>query len=203
MERIGLFLCTGCEIGKAVNVEGFEELAEENGASTYTAHGCLCSPEGVTAIGKAVEEGAVDGLLIAACSPRVKADVFEFDPTKVAVERVSLREHVAWSQKHGEEDTQMLAEDLLRMGLVRVSKMELTSPLEETIDQTVLIVGGGLAGLEAAKAASGLGHPVVLVEKKDRLGGRLVDSKDSRARQTAVRQDPSESHSGSRRGNRG
>ncbi len=178
MERIGLFLCTGCEIGKAVNTEGFEELAEENGASTFTAHGCLCSPEGVTAIGKAVEEGAVDGLLIAACSPRVKSDVFEFDPTKVAVERVSLREHVAWSQKHGEEDTQMLAEDLLRMGLVRVAKMALTAPLEETIDHTVLIVGGGLAGLEAAKAASGLGHPVVLVEKKDRLGGRLVDSKD-------------------------
>ena len=178
MERIGLFLCTGCEIGKAVNTEGFEELAEENGASTFTAHGCLCSPEGVTAIGKAVEEGAVDGLLIAACSPRVKSDVFEFDPTKVAVERVSLREHVAWSQKHGEEDTQMLAEDLLRMGLVRVAKMALTAPIEETIDHTVLIVGGGLAGLEAAKAASGLGHPVVLVEKKDRLGGRLVDSKD-------------------------
>jgi quinone-modifying oxidoreductase subunit QmoB len=56
--------------------------------------------------------------------------------------------------------------------------MELTSPLDETIDHTVLILGGGLAGCEAAKAASGLGSPVVLVEKKDRLGGRLVDSKD-------------------------
>jgi quinone-modifying oxidoreductase subunit QmoB len=56
--------------------------------------------------------------------------------------------------------------------------MELTKPLEETIDRTVLIVGGGLAGLEAAKAASGLGHPVVIVEVEDRLGGRLVDSKD-------------------------
>ena len=139
MERIGLFLCTGCDIGKAVNAEGFEELAEENGASTYTAHPCLCSPEGVTAIGKAVEEGAVDGLLIAACSERSKADVFRFDPTKVAAHRISLREHVAWSQKPGEEDTQMLAEDLLRMGLARVSKMELTKPLEETIDRTVLV----------------------------------------------------------------
>ncbi len=166
MERIGLFLCTGCDIGKAINAEGFEELAEENGASTYTAHPCLCSPEGVTAINKAVEGDAVDGLLIAACSERSKADVFSFDPTKVAVHRVSLREQVAWSQKPGEEDTQMLAEDLLRMGLARVSKMELTKPLDETIDRTVLIVGGGLSGLEAAKAAAGLGHPVVIVEKK-------------------------------------
>ncbi len=178
MERIGFYLCTGCEIGEAINSEGFEELAEENGASTYTAHPCLCSPEGVTAINKAVEEGAVDGLLIAACSPRYKADVFRFDPTKLAVERVSLREQVAWSQKPGEEDTQMLAEDLLRMGLARVSKMELSKPPEETIDRTVLIVGGGLAGLEAAKATSGMGFPTVLVETTDKLGGRLIASKD-------------------------
>jgi quinone-modifying oxidoreductase subunit QmoB len=178
MEHIGLFLCTGCDIGKAVSPEGFEELAEENGASTYTAHPCLCSPEGMTAIGKAVEGGAVDGLLIAACSERSKADVFRFDPTKVAVHRIGLREHVVWSQKPEEEDTQMLAEDLLRMGLARVSKMELTKSLEETIDRTVLVVGGGLAGLEAAKAASGMGHPVVIVEIKGKLGGRLVDSKD-------------------------
>jgi quinone-modifying oxidoreductase subunit QmoB len=178
MERIGLFLCTGCDIGKAINAEGFEELAEENGASTFTAHPCLCSPEGVTAINKAVEGDAVDGLLIAACSERSKADVFNFDPTKVAAHRINLREQVAWSQKPGEEDTQMLAEDLLRMGLARVSKMELTKPLDETISRTVLVVGGGLAGLEAAKAAAGLGHPVVLVEIKDKLGGRLVDSKD-------------------------
>ncbi len=132
MERVGLFLCTGCDIGGAINPEGFEELAEENGASVYEAHPCLCSPEGVTVIHKAVEDGAVQGVLIAACSHRAKADVFRFDTTKVAVERVSLREQVAWSQKPGEDDTQMLAEDLLRMGLARVSKMESPKPFHET-----------------------------------------------------------------------
>ena len=60
MERVGLFLCTGCDIGQAVNTEGFEELAEENGAKLYESHPCLCSPEGVTAIRKAVEDGAVE-----------------------------------------------------------------------------------------------------------------------------------------------
>jgi quinone-modifying oxidoreductase subunit QmoB len=132
----------------------------------------------VGAIRQAVDEGTVDRLLLAACSPRAKTEEFRFDPAKVMVERVSLREQVAWSQKPGDENTQLLAEDLLRMGLARLAKMNLPKPLAEAIDETVLVVGGGLAGLNAAQAASGLGHPVVLVEAQDALGGYLAGMSD-------------------------
>ena len=174
MDKVGVFLCTGCEIGDSLKTEALEGLAKKSGAVQYAAHPCLCEPAGVATLRGAVESGAVDGLVIAACSARHKQEEFRFDPTKVAVERVSLREQVAWTHPAGHEDTQLLAEDMLRMGIVKAKKMTLAKRLEEAIDQTVLVVGGGLAGLEAAKTASALGHPVVLVEKTAKLGGYLA-----------------------------
>ena len=65
-------------------------------------------------------------MVVAACSPRFKAEAFSFNHGSV-VERVNLREHVAWCHKPQDEDTQMLAEDYLRMGVARALK---TEPLE-------------------------------------------------------------------------
>jgi quinone-modifying oxidoreductase subunit QmoB len=178
MEKVGCFLCTGCEIGAAIKTDGLEEIAKECGATSFVTNECLCAPEGAELIKKAVDSGELDGVLIAACSPRQMMDVFKYDPQKVAVERIGLRELVAWTHKPGDEDTQMLADDYIRMGVSRVTKVELPKPLEEAIDQTVLVVGGGLAGLTAAKASAALGHPVVLVEKGDKLGGYLAGVKD-------------------------
>jgi quinone-modifying oxidoreductase subunit QmoB len=113
-------------------------------------------------------------VVIAGCSQRHKQQEFQLDPARAQVERVALREQVTWTHPPGNEDTQALAEDLLRMGIVRATKMTPAKRLAETIEQTVLVVGGGLAGLEAARAAAGLGHPVVLVEKSARLGGYLA-----------------------------
>jgi quinone-modifying oxidoreductase subunit QmoB len=177
MNNVGVFVCTGCEIGTAVPLEDFEEVATDAGASSYHTHEFLCSPEGVATIQGAIDEG-VDGVVIAACSHRAKIDEFKFDPTKVHVERVCLREQVAWCQPPGEEDTQMLAEDLLRMGLAKATTVKTPVPLSEEVERTVLIVGGGLAGLEAAQAAAGMGNPVVLVEAEDKLGGYVATMKD-------------------------
>ncbi len=177
MDNVGVFLCTGCGIGESVNTDGFEDLAKEHGAKSLVSSACLCSPEAVAEINAAVK-GGLNGLVIAACSHRAKLEEFRFDPTVVAVERVSLREQCVWSHEAGHEDTQMLADDLLIMGVVRAAKMELAEPLKETIDDTVMVVGGGLAGLEAAWAAAGLGHPVVIVEKSAALGGYLANVKD-------------------------
>jgi len=172
MDNVGVFLCTGCGIGDSVNTDGFEDLAKENGAKSLISSPSLCSPESVAEIHKTIAAG-LDGAVIAACSHRAKLEEFRFDSTKVMVERVSLREQCVWSHEAGHEDTQMLADDLLIMGVARAKKMELAERLDEKVDDTVLVVGGGLAGLEAAWAAAGLGHPVVLVEKKAKLGGYL------------------------------
>ncbi len=177
MEKIGLFVCTGCGIDKAIDKEKVDAAAGEYSA-TVKYDECLCAEQGVAAVKAAADSGEMDGFVIAACSPRAKVKQFTLDPTKVQVERVSLREHVAWSHPAGEEDTILLSEDLVRMGLAKVQKMNLTKRLEESIDDHVLVMGGGLAGLTAAKAAAGLGKPVILVEAEKELGGYLAGVKD-------------------------
>ena len=171
MERVGVFLCTGCGIGASVAADKLEALARESGAAHVASNPCLCAPEGVASIRSAVDGGAVDGVVLAACSHRHKQQEFRLDPAAAQVERVALREQVAWSHPPGEETTQELAEDLLRMGVVRAKKMIPAKRMAEPVDRTVLVVGGGLAGLQAAQAAAGLGHPVVLVERSSELGG--------------------------------
>jgi quinone-modifying oxidoreductase subunit QmoB len=110
---------------------------------------------------------------VGACSSRAKIEEFRLDGN-VTVERASLREMVVWSHPKGEEDTQMLAEDVLRMGLARLAKVKSADPLEEETSSTILVVGGGLAGLSAARAAAGCGREVILVEKEAELGGFLA-----------------------------
>ncbi len=174
MQRIGVFLCTGCGIGEALDVAAIEKAAREEKAAYCATHPCLCSPEGVGSVRAVIDDGTVDGVLLAACSPRAKTQEFSFDPLKVAVERVSLREQVVWCQPPNHEDTQLLADDLLRMGIAKLAKMALPVPFAAEISDTVLVVGGGVAGLEAARAAAGAGYPVVLVEAAATLGGRMA-----------------------------
>ena len=111
----------------------------------------------------------MDGVVIAACSPRVNTDVFGFETA--FVERVNIREQVVWSHPPNQEETQNLANDYLRMGIVRAQKATLPTPYTEAHERTVLVIGGGTSGLDAAIDAAQTGFGVVLVEKSARLGG--------------------------------
>ena len=175
MEKTGLILCSGCGIGDALDFDAISEVATENGAATTLIHECLCAHEGLEALKATVPEHELDGVLVCACSERAKTEEFAslgFDAASMY--RIALREHCTWSHPAGEEDTQMLAEDLVRMGFARMQSAKPIEPLSEDVDDTVLVVGGGRAGMEAALAAAGMGHSVVLVEKTDALGGRLA-----------------------------
>ncbi|MFH1810476.1 MAG: hydrogenase iron-sulfur subunit [Pseudomonadota bacterium] len=183
MDKVGVFLCTGCEIGDCLDCDALEGVATEAGAKHFAQHACLCSDEGVATIKSAIDDGTVDGVIIAACSQRFKTEVFRFDPYKAVTQRCGLREQVTWSHpaaKKGDEedDTQQLAADLVRMWTVRVTKEQLPKKLDLQLEHTVLVVGGGLTGLTAAKAATGLGHKVILVDKADHLGGYLTGVKN-------------------------
>ena len=170
-KKSGIYLCQGCGIGDAVNVDELEQVAKsEFRIGHCVKHKALCSEDGLAAIKKDLGDGTVNGMVIAACSHRVMADKFRFDGA--AVVRANLREQVAWSQPPGEEDTQMLAADQVRMGLPQLSRTDLPAPATmQDVSRTVLVVGGGVSGLSAAREAAKAGHPVLLVEKTDKLGG--------------------------------
>ena len=170
-KKVAVWLCRGCDIGESVDIEALENLASGDcGAHQCSTHSCLCSDEGVELIKKDIQEGA-GALVVAACSPRFNTDTFTFDG--VLTERVNLREMVVWSHPANDEDTQMLAEDYLRMGVVRAQKASLPEPFETEVDKTILVVGGGQSGMTAAVEAARAGYEVALVEKEEQLGGNL------------------------------
>lgn len=172
-KKVGVYICSGCGIGEALDVEGLVKTGRSDGkAAISRSHACLCGPEGIALIKNDIASEGVNAVVVAACSPRAKMDVFQFDPP-VYLERVNLREHVAWSHTPKDEDTQMLAEDYLRMGCVRAQKAEVPEPFKEKIDQTILVVGGGITGMTAALEAAAAGCEVRLVEKEPTLGGWL------------------------------
>ena len=171
-KKLAAYICTGCGIGDALDIEQLSKVVtDEISVPICRTHPNLCSQEGADLIKKDMEGEGANTLMIAACSPRVMYDVFNFE--NCIVDRVNLRELVVWSQKPGEEDTQMMAEDYLRMGAAKVEAMELPEPYqpEKEISKDILVVGGGLTGMNAAFEAAKAGYAVVLVEKEAQLGG--------------------------------
>ena len=171
-KKFGVYICKGCGIQDAVDIEGLTKAAkwgavkEEN----IKVHDILCSPEGLQAIKDDIKKDGVNTVVIAACSPRVKFE--EFDFPGALTERVNIREFVAWMQPPKEEETQLLAEDYVLMGLVRATKGDLPEPnIQENLSNDLLVVGGGISGMTAALEAAKAGHTVHLVEKEAQLGG--------------------------------
>ncbi|MDY6911324.1 MAG: hydrogenase iron-sulfur subunit [Chloroflexota bacterium] len=174
-EKFGCYICSGCGIGDAVNIDGLAGIATKEGkAAVSKTHACLCNEEGIALITGDISGEGLNGIVIAGCSPRSKVKEFTFEPS-VFVERVNLREHVAWCHPAGDEDTQMLAEDYIRMGCVKTSKAEVPEPYqpEEEISKDIMVVGGGITGITAALDIAKVGYAVHLVEKESVLGGMV------------------------------
>ncbi len=169
--KVGVYLCSGCGIGECINCDKLAQVASgEKKVPVCRTSPWLCSEENVKMIRKDIAAEKLNRVVIGACSQRNLSDVFNFEP-EVFVDRVNLRENVAWTHKPGDEDTQMLAEDYLRMGIAKVRNCEIPEPFKKDINETVLVVGGGLTGITSALAAANAGFSVVLTEKEDKLGG--------------------------------
>ncbi len=170
--NLGIYICSGCDIGKNLNVERLVNTAKDSSKPVVcVSHEFLCGPEGVNLIKNDISEKKINKLVIAACSMRAKQDVFNFDPLSIHTERVNIREHVIWISLPNDNNTQLLAEDYINMGASRAKKAAFPEPLIQDLNKTVLVVGGGVTGLNAAINSAKAGYDVVLVEKKSNLGG--------------------------------
>ena len=180
-KKTAVYICTGCGIGDALEIDPLKELVtDELSVPVCKNHSFLCGSEGLELINKDIKDEGINTIIIAACSQRVNYDVFNLGGDKI-VERINLREQVAWSHVPKDEDTQMLAEDYLRMGISKANDTELPEPYkaEEEYSKDILVVGGGLAGMTAALETAKAGRKAVLVEREDRLGGFLARMKQT------------------------
>ncbi len=173
-DKIGVFVCTGYGIAEAIDVDALCKVATEEFSVPFSKTVDSCEGPGLESINKDIQDEGLTKVVIAGISPRRFAD--DMFPEGVIVENIALREHVVWCQPPNEEDTQMLAEDYLRMYITKIQKMEPLVPFqpEEAIDKGVLVVGGGIAGITAALEAAKTGYKVRLVEKTSQLGGWLA-----------------------------
>ncbi len=175
------YICSGCGIGEALDMEALAEVVTDEMSMECKSHECLCGQEGRAFIEKDIADG-INTVVIGACSPRVMTDEFNFGDDKITV-RANLREQVVWAEikpAEGEEPDDEAAEylqetaaDYMRMACTRAQKTELPEPFQlEMLHKTILVMGGGLAGLTAAKEAAAAGYDVLLIEKEDKLGGK-------------------------------
>ncbi|MBC8208432.1 MAG: hydrogenase iron-sulfur subunit [Desulfobulbaceae bacterium] len=180
-KKICAYICTGCGIGEALNIEELSGIASGEMSTECKEHSCLCGTEG-RAFLEADKADGINTFVIAACSPRVMQNEFELGDDTITV-RANLREQVVWSAgaaEEGQEDShqEWLAEtagDYLRMACARARKTEMPEPFQlETLHKDILVMGGGLSGLTAAREASLAGSKVTLVERAAQLGGKAL-----------------------------
>ncbi|MDR0476809.1 MAG: hydrogenase iron-sulfur subunit [Desulfobulbaceae bacterium] len=186
------YICSGCGIGDALDVDGLVSMVGSEMSMDGKKHSFLCGEEGRKMIAADVE-GGVNTVVIGACSQRVMTKEFNFGPQTITV-RANLREQVVWAEMKPEEGKEPhqeakaflneTAADYMRMACTRAQKTELPEPYKlENMSKTIMVMGGGIAGLTAAKEAAACGYQVILVEKENQLGGKAVNWRKSFASQ--------------------
>ena len=178
--RVGVFVChCGNNIAGVVDVAELVAFAGTLPGVAY-AEGNLytCSPDGLAAIRQAVETHTLNRVVVASCTHRTHAAIFqqamrEVGLNKYLFEMANIRDQCTWV--HGSQPVEAAdkARDLLASA---VGKAVCLAPLTERtqpVEHAALVVGGGLAGMVAAGNLAGQGFPVHLVERSDELGGQL------------------------------
>ncbi len=171
-EHTGLFICSGCSIGKQLDPDRIKEKADSSGRYGFVeVEAQLCHPDCKKRLLGEIEKHGLNKVLLAACSPRHKSKELDFNGS-VQTERVNLRELVVWSQEARAENSMDIAADYLDMGYVRLITKEKPEPyLTEKFSDSILVIGAGITGITAALEASAAGYPVDLVEKESEAGG--------------------------------
>jgi len=185
--KIGVFICTGYGISEAVDIEALCKVVTDECGVSFCKTVESCEGPGLAAIIDEAKEQSLGKVIIAGISAR--SYVKTVFPEGMLVEQVPLRELAVWCQPAGEEDTQMLAEDYLRMYIAKIEKMEAPEPFqpEGEVSKGIMVVGGGVTGLTAALEGARTGYEVHLVEKSDGLGGWLARQHMSVPRQAPFR----------------
>ncbi len=180
MARIGVFVCwCGSNIAKTVDVVEVAEAAREMPGVVYaTDYKYMCSEPGQNMVKEAVSEHRLDRVVVASCSPRLHEPTFqrcvaEAGLNPYMVEMANLREHCSWVHEHTPETTQKAIE-LVRMMVAKVAKDEPLFRKDIALGRRALVIGGGIAGIQAALDIAEAGYPVVLVERTPSIGGHMA-----------------------------
>ncbi len=179
MRRIGVFIChCGTNIAGTVGVaRAVEALKSCPGVVCATDYKYMCSDPGQALIREAIARDQLDGVVVAACSPsmheatfRRTAEMAGLNPYRLEV--ANIREQCSWVHQGAGEEATHKAIAIIASLVAKARGDEALAPLSTPITRRLLVIGGGIAGLEAALQVAEAGCDVVLVERQGKLGGR-------------------------------
>ncbi|SCY37361.1 FAD-dependent oxidoreductase [Desulfoluna spongiiphila] len=179
--RVGVFVChCGINIGSVVDVPGVRDFARALPFVEYVGDNLYsCSQDTQDAMTKVIKEQNLNRIVVAACSPRTHDPLFQetlinAGLNKYLFEMVNIRNHNSWVHKDHPAEATEKAMEMVRMAVAKVALFAPLSEAELSIDQNALVVGGGLSGMAAARALSGQGYHVSIVERETSLGGQAA-----------------------------
>ena len=181
-ERIGVYVChCGTNIAGTVDVVQVAQWAasrlKTRGVVIARDYKFMCSSLGQELIEKDIKEQKLTRVVVAACSPHLHEKTFRTACARAGLnpflcEMVSIREQVSWVHTDKEAAT-IKAQAAISGGVERVIHNEPLNPLTVSINPATLVVGGGIAGIQAALEIADAGHHVYMVEREPSIGGHM------------------------------
>ncbi len=176
--KIGVFVChCGINISSVVDVKAVSEYARTLKDVAFVQDNIFsCSQDTIGQMVNIIKEKSLNRVVVASCSPRTHEALFQETLEDAGLNRylfemANIRDQDSWVHKDNPEKATRKAMDLVRMAVNRVRSYNALPFNSVGVNKTALVIGAGVAGITAALSIADQGFPVVLVERKDRLGG--------------------------------
>jgi heterodisulfide reductase subunit A len=176
--RVGVFVCScGVNIAGVVDVEAVAAYAADLPYVEHTANNLFtCSQDSQELMKEAVKAHQLNRVVVAACSPKTHEGIFmdnlmSCGLNKYLFEMANIRNQNSWVHGDTPEVATEKAKELIRMAVARAATLQQLREKRIPVIKRALIVGGGVAGMNAALGLADQGFEVIVVEKEERLGG--------------------------------
>lgn len=176
--RIGVFVCEcGHNIAAVVDTQEVARFAAElPDVVAVVQNRYTCADPGQQEIQKAIAEHRLNRVVIASCSPKIHEPTFrncvsEAGLNPYLMEMANIREHCSWVHMKDHEGATAKAKDLVRSAVGRAARLRAQDEKTFPVTDAALVIGGGVAGIQAALELADGGHQVYLVEKGPSIGG--------------------------------
>src|SRR5574340_923413 len=182
MPRIGVFVCQcGNNIAATVDTKKVaEEMAKLPGVVYTTDYKFMCSSPGQDMLKKAIQDNKLDGIIVAACSPHMHEKTFRkaseaagLNPYRCEI--TNIREQCSWvHHDKTKKPGTIKSADLTRMVIERLKRNKPLTKIKIPVKKRALVIGGGIAGIQAALEIAEGGREVILIEKEPSIGGNMA-----------------------------
>ena len=178
--RIGVFVCDcGSNIGGIVDTEMLREYAATlPNVVVAVRNKYTCADPGQQEIQRTIYEHNLNRVVVASCSPASYEPIFRqciegAGLNRYLLEMANIREHCSWVTEDKQEAGQK-AKDIVKVAVARARWLYPQDEEQISVTDAALVIGGGVAGIQAALDLADAGHRVYLVEKKPSIGGIMA-----------------------------